>query len=263
MPKHLIIGPPGTGKTSHGIGLVDQAMTGGIHPSRILYASFTRAASYEARRRALEKFLEYTEDDFPFFRTLHSIAFRLLHLDHHAMFDGKRLKEFAEAFKYQFSDDALEKDIFRQDIVDMALGTEADSYLAFDEWRKNKLIFDFDEAYKGFTRWHIELPRDFNSRALKLFLERKEEYKQAEGLWEFSDLLLRVYQDEIPIDVDFVVIDECQDNSPLLHAVAEVWARGAKEVYLLGDPDQAIYSFMGADPSIMLDWERDADREDR
>jgi len=259
MARRLIIGPPGTGKTSTGLDLVEQAISSGIHPSRVLYASFTRAASYGARDRALSRFSEYTSDDFPYFRTLHSIAFRLLRLNQYAMFDGKRLKEFAKIFNYKFSNGALEKDIFRQDIIDMALGTDAEGYLAFDEWRKNRLILDVDEAYHQYTQKQIELPRDFNKKSLKLFLERKEEYKQKEGLWEFSDLLLKVYQERIPLGVDFVVIDEAQDCSPLLHEVAEIFAQGAKDIYLIGDPDQALYSFMGAEPSLMLDWKRDED----
>lgn len=259
MPRHLIIGPPGTGKTRYGIDLVDGAIAGGTHPGQILYASFTRAASYEARERALKRFDQYTEDDFPYFRTLHSIAFRRLGLNRHAMFDGHRLKEFSKAFNYEFSDDTLDKDIFRQDIADMALGTEADAYMAFDEWRKNRLILDLDDAYTEFVRSQIQLPGDFHKKALSLFLERKEEFKKAEGLWEFADLLLSIYQSGEPLGVDFVVIDECQDNSPLLHAVAEIWARDAKEVYFIGDPDQAIYTFMGSDPSIMIDLKRDED----
>lgn len=259
MAKHLCIGPPGTGKTRFGIELVKDALVKDILPERVLYASFTRAASYEARRRAIEAFPELSEDRFPYFRTIHSIAFRLLGLNTHAMFDGRKLKEFAKTFKYGFSDDALDKDLFQQDVVDMALGTEADVYLAFDEWRKNRLILDIDDALREFKRNHFELPRDFSDRALKLFLQRKNDWKSKEGLWEFSDLLLKVYLDKIPLDVDLVVCDEAQDNSPLLHAVTEIWSRNAKEVYLIGDPDQCIYSFMGAEPSLMVNWPRDED----
>jgi DNA helicase-2/ATP-dependent DNA helicase PcrA len=260
VTRHLIVGPPGTGKTKHGIDLVADAIEySGVHPSRILYASFTRAASYEARDRALSRFTQFSEDDFPYFRTLHSIAFRKLNLDRNAMFDRHHIKGFAKAFNYRFSEDTTDRDLFSQDMMEMTLGTEADAYLAFDEWRKNRLLTDFDEAYKAFQRDKIALPGDFRISALRLFLERKEQYKQKEGLWEFSDLLLQVYQNPSPLGVDFVVIDEAQDNSPLLHAVASIWSRGAGEVYWIGDPDQSIYSFIGADPSLMIDMERDED----
>jgi len=237
----LAVGPPGTGKTRFGIELVKEAIDRkDIPPERILYSTFTRSGAYEARRRAIEAFPDLSESQFPYFRTLHSIAFRLLGLNTHAMFDGRRLKEFANTFKYKFSDNTLDKDLFQQDLIDMSLGTEADAYLAFDEWRKNKLMLDVDDALREFTKTRMELPRGFNPKALRLFLQRKEEYKQKEGLWEFSDLLLKVYLDKIPLDVDFVVIDEANDQTPLLQAVAELWASSAKEFYLLGDPDQCL-----------------------
>jgi DNA helicase-2/ATP-dependent DNA helicase PcrA len=259
VARRLVIGPPGTGKTRFGIKRVEEAIGAGILPGKILYASFTRAAAYEARQRAIEAFPDLDEDDFPYFRTLHSIAFRRLNLSRPAMFDGHRLKEFAKVFNYKFSDEALEKDIFQQEIADLGLGTEADTYMAFDEWRKNRLMLDVDAACAEFIRGHLQLPGDFNIKALKLFLERKEEFKQREGLWEFSDLLISAYQSPQPLDVDFVVIDEAQDQSPLLMAVAETWAQGAADFYLLGDPDQAVYSFMGAEPSLMINWKRDED----
>jgi DNA helicase-2/ATP-dependent DNA helicase PcrA len=256
-----------TGKTQFGIELVKEVIgKKGILPQRILYASFTRSAAYEARDRARAAFPQYTDSDFPFFRTLHSIGFRLLELNHNSIFDGHKLKEFAKTFNYQFSSDTLDKDIFQQEIIDMGLGTEADAYLAFDEWRKNKLYFsldlmglDFKQAYNEFIRRHGEIHSQFNEQDLRAFIQRKEEYKQKKGLWEFSDILAKVLMDEIPLDVDVVIADEHQDASPLIHAVVNLWSKNAKEVYLLGDPDQAIYSFMAADPSIMIDWERDED----
>jgi DNA helicase-2/ATP-dependent DNA helicase PcrA len=230
-----------------GIELVEQALSRGIMPERILYTSFTRAAANEARQRAIEKFPYLNEDRFCFFRTLHSIGFRLLQLNHNSILDGHKLKEFAKTFNYQFSSDTLDKDIFQQEIIDMGLGTEADVYLAFDEWRKNKLYFsldlmglDFKQAYNEFIRQHGEIHSQFNEQGLRAFIRRKEEYKQKKGLWEFSDILAKVIMDKIPLDVDVVIADEHQDASPLIHAVVNFWSMNAKEVYLLGDPDQCL-----------------------
>ena len=46
-------------------------------PNKIGYFAFTQKAAYEARDRAMEKF-NLSEDDLPYFRTLHSLAFRRL-----------------------------------------------------------------------------------------------------------------------------------------------------------------------------------------
>ena len=74
--KTIVIGPPGTGKTTTLLNLVDKYLKE-TDPNKIGYFAFTQKAAYEARDRAMDKF-NYTEDDLPYFRTLHSLAFRRL-----------------------------------------------------------------------------------------------------------------------------------------------------------------------------------------
>ena len=74
--KTIILGPPGTGKTTTLLNLVDDFMKAGVDSKRIGYFSFTRKAAHEASGRAAEKFnLDQTED-LIYFRTLHSLALR-------------------------------------------------------------------------------------------------------------------------------------------------------------------------------------------
>ena len=74
---NIILGPPGTGKTTTLLNTVDEAIESGIPPERIAYLAFTRKAAYEAQERAIERF-NFDEERLPFFRTLHSLAFRQL-----------------------------------------------------------------------------------------------------------------------------------------------------------------------------------------
>ena len=74
--KTIVIGPPGTGKTTTLLNEVDKYLKQ-TDPNKIGYFSFTQKAAYEARDRAMDKF-NYSEDDLPYFRTLHSLAFRRL-----------------------------------------------------------------------------------------------------------------------------------------------------------------------------------------
>ena len=74
--KTIILGPPGTGKTTTLLNLVDQFLKDGIRPRQIGYFSFTKKAATEAANRAADKFNLDIENDLPFFRTLHSYAFK-------------------------------------------------------------------------------------------------------------------------------------------------------------------------------------------
>ena len=74
--KTIVLGPPGTGKTTTLLNEVEKYLKE-TDPNRIGYFSFTQKAAYEARDRAMAKF-NYSEDDLPYFRTLHSLAFRQL-----------------------------------------------------------------------------------------------------------------------------------------------------------------------------------------
>ena len=74
--KTIVLGPPGTGKTWTLLNKVDDYLKE-TDPDKIGYFAFTQKAAHEARDRAIKKF-NLTEDDLPYFRTLHSLAFRKL-----------------------------------------------------------------------------------------------------------------------------------------------------------------------------------------
>jgi len=74
--KTIVLGPPGTGKTHTLLNKVEEYLKK-TDPDKVGYFAFTRKAANEARDRAIKKF-NLTEDDLPYFRTLHSLAFRRL-----------------------------------------------------------------------------------------------------------------------------------------------------------------------------------------
>ena len=73
-----IFGPPGTGKTTTLLNLVDEYIKKGTDLNRIGYFAFTRKAANEDRDRMLERNTNLVKKDLRYFQTLHSFAFHTL-----------------------------------------------------------------------------------------------------------------------------------------------------------------------------------------
>ena len=88
LPAHtqVILGPPGTGKTSTLLGLIEDELQNGTRPERIGFFTFTKKAVNEGKERAIQKF-KIKGGQLPFFRTLHSLAFRQLGLTRESVVD--------------------------------------------------------------------------------------------------------------------------------------------------------------------------------
>jgi len=72
----IILGPPGTGKTTKLLELLERSLRS-FRSETISFISFTRKAANEAADRACEA-LNKERDEFPLFRTMHSIAYEYL-----------------------------------------------------------------------------------------------------------------------------------------------------------------------------------------
>ena len=94
--KTIILGPPGTGKTTTLLNLVDDFLSSGVKPNKIGYFSFTNKAADEAIDRAVKRFQLDEKKELTYFRTLHSMAFRALGANKDRMMQSQDYKEFGK-----------------------------------------------------------------------------------------------------------------------------------------------------------------------
>jgi len=86
-----------------------------------------------------------------------------------------------------------------------------------------------------------------------IFAKCWEEWKKAHGLIDFTDMIEMGLAecDHAPGQPDVVIVDEAQDHGLCELALCRKWGKAAGQLILAGDPNQAIYTWRGADPSFM------------
>ena len=238
----IILGPPGTGKTTTLLGIVEEELSRGTAPEQIGFVSFTTRAATEARERAVERF-GLDRKRFTYFRTLHSLCHRALGMGQDDVLAGKRLEEFAEWIGVEMtpkSKRGLSEDEGR------SFGNErGDRILQMENIARVRdvpLRQQYDTDSDDLS-WH-EVDRV--SRGLAQF-------KSMHGLHDFTDMLQLFVQMSWSPQLEVLLVDEAQDLSMLQWQVVQKLARGCRRVIIAGDDDQAIYNWAGAAVDYFVD----------
>ena len=100
--RSLILGGPGSGKTTYLVNLIEQYLEKGVAPQDIAFVSFTKKAISEAVNRCCNKF-NLKEKDFAYFRTIHSLAYRQIGMQQRQVFNNSHLKNLSIVTGYELS----------------------------------------------------------------------------------------------------------------------------------------------------------------
>ena len=234
---YRIFGPPGTGKTTTLLNMVDKALESGTPPDRIAFLAFTRKAANEAKERAAARFNLDPKKDLVFFRTLHSLALTMSDIRPEQVMQEENYRELSRAIGVELGaqkntsiDDDVPSMVASSDPI---LGLINLSRLCKSDLREEYNKSNIDEEWN--TVFHV-------SKCLK-------EYKESMGLYDFTDMLEQFATNGNTFcpDFDLCFLDEAQDLSPLQWDIAHLLDTKSKRMYCAGDDDQAIYRWAGAD----------------
>jgi DNA helicase II / ATP-dependent DNA helicase PcrA len=254
----LLLAGAGSGKTrviTHRIAHLIRAHH--VPGPSILAVTFTNKAAGEMRERVHKLLGESSTQSSPVVATFHSFCVRLLRRDGRALADVR--PGFTPQFNIYDADDqlALIKQIFRN------LGLDEKQFMAY-----RAALSRISHAKN-----HQQGPADFAksandpklSRLAVVFEQYEGKLRQANAL-DFDDLLLesvRLLRHDAATRAaynrrfEFIMIDEYQDTNCCQYEFMLLLTEGHSNICVVGDEDQSIYGWRGADIRNILDFERD------
>jgi len=147
------------------------------------------------------------------------------------------------------------------DAIDAGDRRSLAAYLAEIEWASARGIDA--GAYAAAARREQRRPTPGVDRCAAVYGDF-EQLKRRRGVIDFDDVLAHTIRD-LRRDTDFadavrwrfrhLLVDEAQDLNPLQHTLIDLLRTGRDDLFLVGDPAQAIYGFNGADPALLVDVE--------
>ena len=228
--KTIVLGPPGTGKTHTLLDKVDDYLKE-TDPDKVGYFAFTKKAANEAKDRAMDKF-NLSEDDLPYFRTLHSLAFQRLGINKENVMQRRHYEDLGKKIN-------LPLDYNDYDEEETGLFTTKSDYLRIINLAKLRNITVDQQFNLGEHNQDVEYDK------LTIIANELDRYKKEYGLIDFNDMILDFVKSDKSPKFDVVFIDEAQDLSRMQWDMVNHF--NTQDSFIAGDDDQAIFRWAGAD----------------
>ena len=255
----LILAGAGSGKTrviTHRIAYLIEVR--GVSPDAILAVTFTNKASAEMRER-VEKLLVNSTLAQPLLATFHSFCVRVLRRDIEALRIGTG-PDASLTRTFAIYDESDQQAIVKQAMRRMGLDDKQltpRTVLSRISWAKNHML-DPQEFYLNSSDPTTE-------RISHIYEAYRKELRKNNAL-DFDDLLLetvRLLKSSAEVRerynrrFKYILIDEYQDTNRPQYELMKLLAGKEHNICVVGDEDQSIYSWRGADIKNILEFEKD------
>lgn len=252
----LVLAGAGSGKTRVITHRIIHLILNGVAPHHILAVTFTNKAAKEMRERVTQLLERYPAsqragiDTHPLITTFHALGVRILREQHDALGLRKHFTIYDRSDSLSAIKKALEKANF-----------DAKQF-------EPRTILSIISRAKGDARTQIEFSGEAKSYPEKVAAETWRHYDailKSEHALDFDDLLAKTlhllkghphilahYQDRF----HYVHIDEYQDTNRVQFEIARLLVGERANLCVVGDVDQNIYSWRGADIKNILQFEK-------
>jgi DNA helicase-2/ATP-dependent DNA helicase PcrA len=248
----LVVAGAGSGKTkalTHRI--ANLVINFNVHPSNILAVTFTNKAAMEMTNRIGKLLSEASFSSLPTVGTFHSICVRILR---------KHIHELDYENSYVIYDDTDQQILVKNIMKDLDIDDK--------KFNPRAILYSISQAKN-----QLISATEFSNKALDYFSEKvatiyrlyQDQLKRNNAL-DFDDLimktvelfkkkpeLLEFYQDKFK----YISVDEYQDTNHAQYVLIRQLSDKYRNLCVIGDSDQSIYSWRGANMQNILDFEKD------
>lgn len=252
----LVIAGAGSGKTRVLTYRIAHLLKQGARPGSILALTFTNKAAREMKDR-IAKIVGYNTARYLWMGTFHSIFARILRTESEALgypsnFTIYDTADSKSLIKTIIKDFKLDDKTYKANVVSGRISAAKNSLITPAAYAQNGQVREYDMS--------IRMPRIaeiYKEYARRCFLA---------GAMDFDDLLLKtniLFRDKKDIlakyqeRFDYVLVDEYQDTNFAQYLIVKSLAASHKNLCVVGDDAQSIYSFRGARIENILNFQKD------
>ena len=248
----LVLAGAGTGKTRVITFRIAALIKSGIKPDRILAVTFTNKAAKEMKHRAMALIGKRRRgEQGPEISTFHSLCVRVLR---------RHADKLGYPKEFSIYDRGDQETVARSALRDIRVGHEklrpGDLLHAISFWKGASIAPDVAETSA----------EDDKKQLAAMAYRRYQEHLRASGAMDFDDLLLKTEElfARFPearfaeaTRFDHLLIDEYQDTNGLQYRIVKALADRHRNLCVVGDDDQSIYGWRGAEVTHILSFQRD------
>ncbi|MDR1960089.1 MAG: UvrD-helicase domain-containing protein [Planctomycetaceae bacterium] len=246
----LVLAGAGTGKTRVVTYRIARLIKSGVKPSRILAVTFTNKAAKEMQQR-ISELLGSSRREKPETSTFHSLCVKILR---------KHIHHLGYPNRFAIYDRGDQESVARQALKEVRISSTAlkpsDLLSQISQWKNASLTPEAAAEEAWSSKDHLAA----------LAYRQYQKALKALGAVDFDDLLLKteeLFQSEPEIlkeeavRFDHLLIDEYQDTNGSQYRIVRGLALPHRNLCVVGDDDQSIYAWRGAEVTHILNFRKD------